>query len=80
MARDLSGGGNHTLVVAGPGLRNPANLEALAKLGFKRDQNFQNRVYWSRGVQNFRLSDFFPYFPNATAEFLPVDEVVPSSN
>ncbi len=79
MARDLSGRGNHTLVLAGPGLRKPENLEALAKLGFRQDPNFQSRVYWTRDIQNFRLSDFFPYFPNATAEFLPVEEVVPSA-
>ena len=79
MARDLSGAGNHTLVFAGPGLKEQKNLDALTALGFKRDPNFQHRVYWTRDIQNFRLSDFFPYFPNATAENLPVEEVVPSA-
>lgn len=76
IARDRSGQKQHTLVLAGPGLRNLNTQALLTQLGFSQNEQFSS--YWSRSYVGFRLTELRSLFPNAQVVDLPVEEISPA--
>jgi len=78
MGRDHSGDGNHTLVLAGVGLKNEATLATLRGLGFARDERFPKRVYWTRSIKDFSLSQLYKQFPQSAMVDWPIERIFPA--
>lgn len=78
MGRDHSGEGNHTLVLAGVGLKNEETLALLTGLGFSRDERFPKRVYWTRSIKNFSLNHLYKQFPQSAMVDWPIERIFPA--
>ncbi|MGO4801078.1 helicase-related protein [Pseudomonas sp. W22_MBD1_FP4] len=79
LGRDLSGKKQHTIVLAGPGLKSDAIRATLTNLGFSRDMRFPKKQYWSRSIVGFTLGTLFKQFPQAAIVDWTVEQISPAA-
>lgn len=76
MARDSSNPEKHELVIAGPGIER--NKQKLITLGFKRDERFVHREYWTRPLAGMTHGIIQKEFDRAPLVYMAVENIMPA--